>query len=160
MSRKRTKTTNSQEDYLEAILYLETEKGSIRISDLAKVIGVGKSAASLAIKTLKSKGLVNHNSYGRVTLTDEGRKIAEWTKMKHESIRAFLMQHLGLSYEVAEENACRMEHVVSADVIERLAGFVKFSIQCPLGTVQWVDGEGYVCRQKDSSNEPQQQSGK
>jgi len=115
------KTTSSQEDYLEAVFLLEMSHGSARVSDIAEMVGVGKSAASLAVKALQERGFVLHDSYGRVRLTPQGREIGEKVSRRHFIIRDFLHEVLGVPMEEAESAACGIEHVVSALVIQRFS---------------------------------------
>ena len=107
------KSTHSQEDYLEAILILDREKKAARIMDIAKKVGVGKSSASLAVKKLQQLEFVIHDSYGTVSLTDEGKKIAEKIIRRHIAFKEFFMNRLGLPEHIAETGACEIEHYAS-----------------------------------------------
>ncbi|MBN2583148.1 MAG: metal-dependent transcriptional regulator [Planctomycetes bacterium] len=127
----RTNLTSSLEDYLEAILGLERESGEARVSDIAAQLKVSKSAVTGALKTLSDRKMVNYDPYQHVTLTGRGRKAAAGISERHEVLRRFLTEVLGLKPGVAEANACRMEHVVDNVVLERLTDFAGFVAQWP-----------------------------
>ena len=119
--------STSTEDYLEAILRLIAEKGVARVRDIAAALSVHKSTVSSAFKGLSERGLVKYSRYEITTLTALGEEIAQGVQKRHEVIRQFLSEVLGISGDVAEANACRMEHIVDADVMERLSLLVTFA---------------------------------
>ncbi len=119
--------STSTEDYLEAILRLISEKGAARVRDIADALSVHKSTVSWTLKGLAEKGLVNYSRYEITTLTETGQEIAQDVHKRHQVIRQFLSEVLGVSGDAAEANACRMEHIVDADVLERLSLFVDFA---------------------------------
>lgn len=121
MSRRLSAT---QEDYLEAILQLIVAKGAARVRDIADALGVHKSTVTAALKSLSEKGFVQHSPYELTTLTGSGRRIAEAVVRKHDLIASFLRDVLKVDPETAERNACRMEHVIEAAVLERLVDFL------------------------------------
>ena len=126
------------QDYLEAILDLAREKGAARVRDIAKVLSVHKSTVTAALKNLSEKGLVNYNPYEITTLTSEGRRIAEEITQKHRLIERFLREVLLMEPERARENACRMEHVVDREVLDRLVLFAQFVNECPRAGSDWI----------------------
>jgi len=127
MSTKRTtRISATLEDYLEAILNQEEREGAARVRDIAASVSVHKSTVTAALHTLAEKRLVNYVPYGPITLTESGRRIAERVKHDHDVIRAFLRDILLVDDEVAEENACRMEHVIDRTVLDRLVVFAKY----------------------------------
>lgn len=117
----------TQENYLESIFALEEKSGSAHVLDIAASVGVHKSTVTAALKTLSAKGLVNYAPYGAVTCTPEGRRIAGRVAHSHEVIRDFLQEILLVDPEAAEENACRMEHVMDPDVMDRLVLFARYA---------------------------------
>ena len=119
--------STSTEDYLEAILRLISEKGAARVRDIATALSVHKSTVSATLKGLSEKGLVKYSRYEITTLTALGEEIAQDVHKRHGVIRQFLSEVLGISGDVAEANACRMEHVVDADVMERFSLLVNFA---------------------------------
>jgi DtxR family transcriptional regulator, Mn-dependent transcriptional regulator len=123
--------TTTMEDYLEAIAWLVVDGGSARARDISAALSVHKSTVTAALRALAKKGLVNYVAYEAATLTPAGRKIADDVIRRHEIVRSFFMQVLALDRDVADANACRMEHVLDAEVLDRLAHFAKFVKECP-----------------------------
>jgi Mn-dependent DtxR family transcriptional regulator len=114
----------SGEDYLEAVLELEQERGTVRLTDVAHKIGVTKPSVSRAMKILQSNGYIHQETYGTIELTAKGRLKASQIYGRHKTLTTFLGDVLGLDPETAEADACRMEHIVSAETMERLTAFV------------------------------------
>ena len=108
------KIQQSAEDYLETMLMLEEKYGYIRSVDIAKHLGVTKPSVSYAVKRLKESGYINMESNGPITLAPPGRKIATRIYDRHKALRTFL-ELLGVDEETAEEDACKIEHVISHD---------------------------------------------
>lgn len=127
------------EDYLEAISRLVAEKGAARARDIASAMSVHKSTVTSALKGLAEKGVVNYHPYEVVTITPEGQKAAREIASRHRVIGRFLSEVLSLDEEVAEANACRMEHVVDGEVLERLALFAQFVRECPRAGEDWLE---------------------
>ena len=118
------------EDYLEAIyrIALEDPSGdatSVRSVDVADQLGVSKASVNKALSMLKETGMVEQSRYGRVTLTSEGEKYAALVWRSHRALRLFLEKDLGVDPQKADEEACLMEHVLSADTMERLIGYLE-----------------------------------
>jgi len=116
--------TASMEDYLEAILRLADSRRVVRVRDVARAVGVSAPSATGAVKTLQRHGLVSHERYEDVVLTREGKKIAETVDQRHRELRAFFEEVLLLKAEVAEEEACRLEHSISPSTLDRLRSFL------------------------------------
>lgn len=115
----------SGEDYLEAVLALEQEHGTVRLTDVALKIGVTKPSASRAMKVLQADGYIHQESYGTIELTAKGRIKASQVYSRHKTLTTFLGDVLGLDQEIAEADACRMEHILSSETMERLSAFVE-----------------------------------
>jgi len=115
------------EDYLEIISQLAAEHGVARASNIADALSVHKSTVTSALKGLAERGLINYSPYALVTLTPSGRRVAREIRKRHGVIRRFLEEVLSVEAPVAEANACRMEHVVDREVLERLALFAQFA---------------------------------
>ena len=106
------KIHESAENYLETILVLHQRKGSVRSIDIANELEFSKPSVSVAMKNLRLKGYIEVDASGLIHLLPEGRAIAEAVLEKHRLMTQFLMA-LGVREEVAAEDACRIEHVLS-----------------------------------------------
>ena len=122
----------SLEDYLEAIQEICAAGGVARMRDIAGRLKVSSASANAAVSRLCEMGLANHERYEYVELTDAGRKYAKRMVRRHKMLRRFLSDILGVSTEIAEHDACQLEHGVSPETIERLVQFMEF-----LGTCQY-----------------------
>ena len=111
--------TQSQEDYLEMVSFLSDE-GEVRVTDIAKRLGFSKPSVLSALKSLEEKKLVQHKRYSTVALTDSGKLLASEIRTRHDLITAFLRDILGVSPETAEKDACKMEHVLSEETLEKM----------------------------------------
>lgn len=131
--------SSSLEDYLEAVLFLVRQKRVARVRDIASHVGVGSPAVTAALKTLSKRGLVNYDRYQVITLTDHGRELAEAISYRHHSLRLFLAEVLGMDNTTAEANACRIEHAVDDEFLDRLTRFGEFIRRCPRAGRQWVE---------------------
>lgn len=118
------------EDYLEAILSVAREKGYARTSDVAKELSVSPSSVVEMFQKLGEMGLVTYRRYEGVTLTPEGRSIAEVIAFRHETLKGFLSL-IGVSDRVAGEDACFMEHELHNETIERVRELVEYLERCP-----------------------------
>lgn len=121
--------TRAGEDYLESIYRLSLDSGepdgSVRSVDVADQLEVSKASVNKALNQLKDMGMVTQNRYGRVTLTSEGEKYAKIVWRSHRALRAFLQTDLGVESETADEEACLMEHALSADTMTRLIDYLQ-----------------------------------
>lgn len=135
--------TASMEDYLEAIAKLSEEETSVRVTQISKRLGVRKPSVTAALQRLSEDGLVKHRRYGLVELTPKGRRIAEEVMRRHEVLFRFLSEVLDIDPEIAQEDACRMEHSLSPASLEKLAKFVEFVLTCPKGEPVWHKGFKY-----------------
>jgi len=135
--------TASMEDYLEAIANLSEEETGVRVTQISNRLGVKKPSVTAALHRLSEDGLVKHKRYGLVELTREGRMIAEEVMRRHEVLFRFLSEVLDIDGEIAQEDACRMEHSLSPTSLEKLAKFVEFVMTCPKGEPVWHKGFKY-----------------
>jgi Mn-dependent DtxR family transcriptional regulator len=118
------KLTFTMENYLEAIYELSREgKGSARVSDIAKRLGVTKASTNSAMTTLTKKGLIMKEKYKEIILTEKGKTIAEQTSHKHHVISRFLMEILGIDPIIADKDACAIEHVISDESVSAMLKF-------------------------------------
>ena len=116
----------SLEDYLEAIFNLAGKSNVARSKDIAKLLSVAKPSVTRALKILAKKGLVNYRPYGYVTLTDSGVAEAARVARKHNIIKSFFVNILGIDAEVAQEAACKAEHALGLAIVSRLLDFTDF----------------------------------
>jgi DtxR family Mn-dependent transcriptional regulator len=136
--------TSAMEDYLEAIYHLEQERRIARVRDIANRIGVKMSSVSSALKILGSRGLIKYDPHQYITLTDRGLIKAKEIVRKHEVLKRFLFRILQVDESVAEDNACRIEHHLDPEVIEKLIRYVEFTEMCPVDKTRWVEGGSEV----------------
>ncbi len=116
--------TNSLEDYLERIYLLTQEGGGARVRDVAAALRVKMPSVIKALQELKRLGYVVQEPYGAVELTEAGQAAAGEILGRHTLLKEFLMQ-LDVSEENAERDGCLMEHVLSAETLDRIADFVR-----------------------------------
>ncbi len=130
------KIHKSAEDYLEAMLILEEEKGYIRSVDIARRLGVSKPSVSYACKKLRESGYINMDANGPIALAPAGYKIAKRIYERHKALTAFLSK-LGVSEEQAEEDACEIEHVISHETYVAICDFVNEGEEEKRGTYDY-----------------------
>ena len=116
----------SLEQYVEAIADLLTRDKVCSISDIAAQVQVSRPAASRAVRELSEQNLVQHKSYGYVDLTESGQKIADTLTERHEALYHFMTDVLGMDSEWADQEACRLEHHVDDELIDRMNILAEF----------------------------------
>lgn len=126
------------ENYLETILVLQNENTVARVKDIAERLNVLSGTVTSALKTLSDKKLINYKPYSFITLTKEGKKIAEEILRRHNVIKDFLQCVLLIDEKKAEENACRMEHSMDKIAVNRLVQFIDYIYQCPRTGEDWI----------------------
>ena len=114
----------SAEDYLESILILQEQCGSVRSIDIVNKLGYSKPSVSIAMKKLRESGYISMAADGTITLNDSGMEIASRIYGRHKTITR-LFQHLGVSPEQAAIDACKVEHDLSQETFERICAFIK-----------------------------------
>lgn len=120
------KISKSHEDYLEAIVMLGgSNENAIRSVDIANKMNVSKASVNKALVALKEKGFVKQQYYGDVVLTDEGLEYGSAVFDRHRLLKKFLTQVIGISPEVAEEEACLMEHAISDNSFEKWRTYIQ-----------------------------------
>ena len=112
------KNHQSEEDYLESILMLSRQQAVVHRIDVAKRMGVSQAAVNKAVKLLCEKEYVYEDGK-HLYLSEQGKAYAEAVYEKHCIIRNFLMQN-GVSAAAAEEDACRMEHLISSETFSMM----------------------------------------
>jgi DtxR family Mn-dependent transcriptional regulator len=130
--------TSVMEDYLEAIFDLDQEKKFIRVKDIAKRMDVKMPTVSSMLKTLNGRGLVNYEKYEYVELTKDGEDVGKEIRRRHEVFLKFLTEILEIEFDIANAEACKMEHTLSSATLDRLTGFVEFIQTCPRVGESWL----------------------
>ena len=97
----------------------------VRSVDVATRLNVSKASVNKAVTSLKAQGLVEQSHYGKILLTDEGREIGESIWYRHRLLRTFLTRELGVEYERADSEACKMEHALSEDTMARWLAYLE-----------------------------------
>lgn len=138
--------SESLEDYLEAILAVEIEKGAARPKDVADRLAVSAPSVTVALQNLSARGLVNYAPYDLVTLTERGRRLAMDVRRRHDALCRFFSELLRLEREEADNLACRMEHSLPPHALGRLVEFMDFIEGSPFGGVVWTPETGFVTR--------------
>ena len=116
--------SSSMENYLETIYLLEKEHGHAHIKDIAKAIKIRMPSVNQALKKLSEAKLLDSKHYGPVLLTEKGKALAEKILQRHKTISDFLCLVLGADRRTAEEDACRIEHILSRSTFEKLQSFM------------------------------------
>lgn len=116
---------DSAEMYLETIYLLEKSQGHAHVAEISKALNISKPSVTKAMDHLKNRLLINKDDYGPVTLTQKGRELSKEIYERHLIITQYLQQSLKLSLEDAEENACRMEHVITDALLNSIKEYLK-----------------------------------
>lgn len=124
MKRVNADITASLEDYLEAIYFIDSQGGDVRITDIADELKISKPSVNRAINTLKAQGYVEHEHYGSLKLTETGLEIAKSVAKKHMMLKRFLKDVLKVDEKSAEQEACLVEHCLSQDTINKFSNFM------------------------------------
>jgi len=133
------KLSASLEDYLETIYLICREKGAARSKDIMGLLNVSGPSVTEALQLLSEKKLVNYTPYDPITLTAKGEDLAKDVFYRHETLRRFFIDVLGVDPETAEDGACKMEHVASQDIIERMVQYTNY-LRHEQGGKEW-DGD-------------------
>ena len=119
------KQSESVEMYLETIFVLQKRRSHVRAVDISEELGVSKPSVSIAIKRLKENGYIDDSGTGHIVLSEKGNELAGRTYEKHQVLKEMFIA-IGADTRLAEETACRMEHVASMELIE----IIKHSLAC------------------------------
>ena len=124
MSSTPLKLSQSLEDYLEMVYMLRKENGIARVKDISTALTVKMPSVAKAVLELKKLGLVTQEPYAGVELSKNGEKLAHEILNRHLLLKLFLM-NLGVSEATANNDACSMEHILSAETLSKIGIFVK-----------------------------------
>ncbi len=117
--------THSQAHHLLAVMDLREQRGYARVTDVAKILNITTGSASTNLKTLKNRNLIVEDDNRFLTLTDEGDAIAKAVIARKKLIQRFLIEVLKVNPEQAEIDACKTEHLLSAETTRKLDKYVK-----------------------------------
>ena len=115
----------SGEDYIETIYLLKKKKGLVRSIDVANELGFSRPSVSRAVGLLKEQGLITMDDSGELNLTEEGKRVAKKVYEKHTNLTTFLMMTAGVNAEIAENDACRIEHIISPETFKGIKKYIK-----------------------------------
>ncbi len=122
--------TQSEEDYLESLYVIQLKNKVPRVKDVAQALDVKMPSVVAAIRSLSEKGLVEQERYGHIELTKKGERIGRDVYKRHRLLYAFLSEVLGLEPQLAEKDACQIEHYLSPQTRERILRIVEFTRAC------------------------------
>ncbi len=118
------KIHESAEDYLEQILMLKEQKGSVRSIDIAVAMGFSKPSVSIAMKNLRENGYISVDADGFITLEEPGMEIARRIYDRHRKLTAFFVA-LGVDPDIAAHDACKIEHDLSEETYSKMIAFAE-----------------------------------
>ena len=133
-----TQLSASLEDYLEAIWVAGRDAKVVRVKDVTKSMNVKTSSVIGALKNLSGKGLIVHERYGYIELTQKGETLARQVYERHLNLTRFLNRIMGIDIETSEKDACQIEHHVSRKTMEKIVKFIAFVETCPEGDPVWL----------------------
>jgi DtxR family transcriptional regulator, Mn-dependent transcriptional regulator len=141
------KISSNMEDYLEAIATLKKQLGAARVKDIGRLLKVKNPSVNAALNTLSNAGLVTHERYGYADLTPEGDLLARDVMARHDALVTFFTMILGVDSQIAEVDACRMEHSMSKEGFERMSKFIDFIKACPQNEKpEWLKNFDYYLK--------------
>lgn len=117
--------SESNEMYLETIFILESNHGHAHIVDIARMLGVTKPSVTKAMDQFKKQDLIRQESYGPVNLTEKGKAVSKKIYRNHQLIAQYLEKSLGLNPDEASDNACRMEHSITGDMLKAIEKYLE-----------------------------------
>ena len=123
--------TETMEDYIEAIKLLQDEHKTVRVKHIAEKMNVKMPTVSSALSVLSRKNLVKYEKYDYVELTEEGEKIALSLLQRHKAVKRFLIDILQVDENIAEKDACGMEHHISKQTVDHILKFLQYIESCP-----------------------------
>jgi len=125
------------EDYVELIYILQDKTGKVHTNDVAFALDISPASVTEIFQKLSDEDYINYEKYSGVTLTSKGEKIAIEIKIKHDTLKKFLMI-LGISEKTADKDACKIEHIVTPETMKRFTKFVEF-VQKFKEEPKWLD---------------------
>lgn len=117
--------TIAMQNYLELIYELSCDGKKARVSDIAKQLGVSKPSVNNAVVVLAKNGYVNYEKYADIKLTEKGKQAAKFICSKHQTIKALFVDFFKIDEEIADRDACLIEHVISDESIKAMQVFME-----------------------------------
>lgn len=143
------KLTAGLEDYLEAIYVAASENKSVKGVDIAKMLNISRASVSEALSKLVSKGLITYESYGTVSFTPTGLSEAKKVYNTHNTLKSFFQTVLNISPEEASENACKIEHIISDNILSKIKDFTDYCNNHPEIIDNFRQGKENECNLSD-----------
>ena len=119
-----TSIRESGENYLETILILQNKLGAVRSIDIANELGYSKASISRAMGILKNANYIEIEDGGNILLTSSGKQKADEILERHKIITEFLIKSLNADANLADKDACRIEHIISEEIFEKMKKYV------------------------------------
>lgn len=135
--------TKRLEEYLEKIYGIAKQKGYARVKDIVKEMKVSPPTVTEMLQKLDREGFINYEKYGGVTLTEKGKEIVKNLEKRHETLKNFFVL-IGVDEKIADEDACKIEHIASNETMEMLTKFVEFVQK--LENPEWLEMFRIYCR--------------
>lgn len=112
--------TSSLEDYIEAVYNIFLSEGKVKAVDVSRRLNVSRASTTEALQKLERLGLINYGHYGTISITEAGALKAKEIIKKHETLSIFFEKVLGVNHDLAEETACKIEHVIGDEILTKL----------------------------------------
>ena len=112
--------TSSLEDYIEAVYNIFLLEGKVKAVDVSRKLGVSRASTTEALQKLESLGLINYGHYGIISITEAGNIKAKEIIKKHKTLAVFFEKILGVNHELAEDTACKIEHIIDNEILTKL----------------------------------------
>ncbi len=135
--------TAGLEDYLEAIYIAKQENKTVKGINIARMLNISRASVSEALSKLVSKGLITYESYGVISFTSVGFSEAEKVYNKHNILKSFFQTVLNISPDEASENACKIEHIISKNVLAEIKDFTCYCNNNPEIISKYRQRKGY-----------------
>ncbi len=124
--REKNGLSANMEDYLETIYFQDLEGLPAKVKNIADSMGVSKPSVTEALSVLQDRGLVLHQKYGDIELTEKGRREANRIYRKHKMFKRLFSEVFNISEEQAEDDACKVEHLISDETVDQVQRFLEF----------------------------------
>ena len=139
------KLTAGLEDYLEAIYVASNENKLVKGIDIAKMLNISRASVSEALSKLVTKELITYESYGTISFTPAGLSEAEKVYDTHNTLKLFFRKVLNISPEEAGENACKIEHIISDNILREIKDFTDYCNNHPEIIDKYRQGKDNEC---------------